>query len=146
MVINYNTFKYPGKFDKTVTVVSGKAEDQSQTIHIVGNVKPIPMGEMEVTPRKTTLSGLIAGRECPAKVVLKNAGNALMTMSRIESRKFRTVYWEGRLTIPAGESAQVDFKVTPKKQGRFMDIILIHSDARNDIGKGYKAVLIGKAQ
>ena len=146
LTINYNTFKYPGKFDKTVTVVTGNATDQSQLIHIVGDVQPMPMGEMEIVPRKIILEGLIAGKKCTAKIVLKNTGNALMTVSKIESHKFKTVYWKGIQTIPAGKSAQINFMIAPQNKGKFMDILFVHSDARNDIGNGYKAVLIGDAQ
>ncbi|NDV19846.1 DUF1573 domain-containing protein [Pseudodesulfovibrio sp. JC047] len=146
MTIRYNTFKYPGKFDKTITVSTGDGPESQQVIHIVGFVDPIPMGVMEVTPRKTVVKGLTAGTPCPATVVIKNGGDAPMTMTSIVSRKFKTTYWEGTLIVDSGQSASVTFDVTPSKTGRFMDIIMLYSDARNDIGKGYKAVLIGQAQ
>jgi len=146
MVISYNTFKYPGAFDKTVTVFTGEGKDESQTVHIVGYVEPVPMGVMEVVPRKTVVSGLEAGKASPAKIVLKNAGDAPMTVTAIKSRKFKTVYWQGEITLAPGESTPVAFVVKPKKQGRFMDIVMVHSDARNDIGKGFKAVLTGTAE
>ena len=69
-----------------------------------------------------------------------------MTVSKIESHKFKTVYWKGIQTIPAGKSAQINFMIAPQNKGKFMDILFVHSDARNDIGNGYKAVLIGDAQ
>lgn len=143
MVITYHTFKYPGKFDKTVHVFSGPDGKTEDVIHILGYVKPIPMGVMEVTPRKTQLGVLTSGKPNPVKVVVANAGDAAMTVTSVESRKFNTVYWAGKLTVEPGQSASVAFAVRPDKPGLFMDIIMIHSDARNDIGDGYKAVLIG---
>ncbi len=146
MVISYNTFKYPGKFDKTVTVSTGESKANQQIIHIVGYVEPIPMGVMEVTPRKTSVDGLSNGKATPAKIMIKNAGDAPMIVTAIKSRKFKTTYWQGSLKLEAGQTAPVEFLVTPNKSGRFMDIIMVYSDARNDIGKGYKAVLIGQAK
>jgi len=146
MVISYDTFKYPGKFDKTISVFTGIGKENSQTVHIVGYVEPIPMGVMEVTPRKTKLTGLVNGKFTSAKIMIKNAGDAPMVVTSLQSRKFKTTYWEGKITLKAGESAAIEFAVKPKKIGRFMDIIMVHSDARNDIGKGYKAVLIGEAK
>lgn len=146
MEISYNTYKYPGKFDKTVHVFTGKDGKTEDVIHIVGYVEPIPMGVMEVVPRKTVLGSLKSGKSNAVKVVLKNAGDAPMVVSTIKSRKTNTVYWTGKITLKAGESTPVEFEVTPKKSGRFMDIIMVHSDARNDIGKGYKAVLMGSAE
>ena len=36
--------------------------------------------------------------------------------------------------------------IKPAEPGRFLDTILIYSDARNDIGKGYKGILSGTAK
>ncbi|BDQ37031.1 hypothetical protein SYK_13910 [Pseudodesulfovibrio nedwellii] len=146
MVISYNTFKYPGKFDKTVTVSTGEGKESQQTIHIVGYVDPIPMGVMVVTPRKTTVEGLVNGKATPTKIMIKNSGDASMTVTAVKSRKFKTTYWQGALKLEAGQTAPIEFLVTPNKLGRFMDIIMVYSDARNDIGKGYKAVLIGETK
>lgn len=146
MVISYNTFKYPGKFNKTVTVLTGEGEEDSQVIHIVGNVDPIPMGVMEVTPRKTPVTGLAAGKATVAKITVRNAGDAPMTVSAVKSHKFNVTYWQGDLKIAPGRSTAIEFEVKPGKAGRFMDIIMVHSDARNDIGKGYKAVLTGEVE
>lgn len=140
MTIKYNTYKYPGKFDKTVHIVSGENED---IIHVIGNVSPIPMGKMEVSPRKTVINGLQKNKTSLVGVNIKNIGDAPMVVSRITSRKTKVTYWEGSQKIPAGKTLTIDIAVTPSKEGRFMDIIMVHSDARNDIGKGYKAVVIG---
>lgn len=145
-MIRYNTYKYPGKFEKSVTVFTGKDDAKGQTISIVGFVDPIPMGVMEVEPRKTPVDGLKAGKACPAKILVKNTGDAPMTVTAVKSQKFKATYWEGTLVIQPGQSAPVEFAVSPAEAGRFMDIIMVHSDARNDIGKGYKAVLTGEAE
>lgn len=104
------------------------------------------MGVMEVTPRKTLVDGLVNGKTTPARIMIKNTGDAPMTVTAVTSHKFKTTYWQGELTLAAGESAPVEFELKPQNQGRFMDIIMVYSDARNDIGKGYKAVLMGAAK
>lgn len=143
MIINYNTFKYPGKFDKTVTVFTGKGKEDAQVIHIVGYVEPVPMGVMEVNPRKVDLGTLAAGKANAVTLTVRNAGDAPMLVTKVESQKFRKTYWQGELTVPAGQSAAIALTLDGLEPGRFLDMILVHSDARNDIGKGYKAVLIG---
>lgn len=143
MSIRYNTYKYPGKFDKTVHIFSGDNED---VIHVIGNVTPIPMGKMEVTPRKTVVKGLQKGVENNVGITVKNVGDAPMIVTKIVSKKKKATYWKGKRHIKAGSSAVITIPVTPQKSGRFMDIIMLYSDARNDIGKGYKAVLTGTVQ
>ncbi|WP_272699491.1 DUF1573 domain-containing protein [Desulfovibrio sp. Fe33] len=143
MVITYHTLKYPGKFDKTVHVFSGGEGKTEDVIHILGHVDPIPMGVMEIDPRKVDLGTLAADR--PNKVSLKvaNAGDAPMKVTAVKSQKFGKTYWVGELTVPAGQSADIAVTLEGLKAGRFLDMVMVYSDARNDIGKGYKAVLIG---
>lgn len=146
MVITYHTYKYPGKFDKTVHVFSGADGKTEDVIHILGYVDPIPMGVMEVSPRKTELGALSVGGPNPVAVVVVNAGDAPMTVTSIESAKFHAGYWQGSVQVAPGEKRSIAFEVSPAAPGQYLDIIMVHSDARNDIGKGYKAVLVGTAK
>ncbi len=125
---------------------TGDGKENAQVVHIVGYVEPIPMGVMEVNPRKVDLGTLAADR--PNKVSLKvaNAGDAPMKVTAVKSQKFAKTYWEGELTVPAGQSADIAVTLEGLKAGRFLDMVLVYSDARNDIGKGYKAVLIGNVE
>lgn len=146
MVITYHTFKYPGKFDKTVHVFTGPDGKTEDVIHILGHVDPVPMGVMEVEPRKVDLGGLAAGKANHVTLTVTNAGDASMNVSAVKSQKSGETYWTGNLTVAPGESSPIGFSVTPTKAGPFLDVVMIHSDARNDIGKGYKTVLVGKAE
>ena len=76
MSIKYNTFKYPGKFDKTVTIFTGPDGKEETVIHLVGNVDPIPMGVIAMEPRKTEVGELNVNKGNKVQVVLKNTGNA----------------------------------------------------------------------
>lgn len=143
MVITYHTFKYPGKFDKTVHVFTGADGKTEDVIHILGYVDPIPMGVMEVEPRKVELGTLKAGLPNDVSLTVTNAGDAPMTVTALKSQKFHKTYWQGELVVPSGQSAQIAFTLEGLPSGRFLDMVMVHSDARNDIGKGYKAVLIG---
>lgn len=146
MVITYHTFKFPGKFDKTVHVFSGSDGKTEDVIHILGYVNPIPMGVMEMDPRKVELGTLAAGRDNTVKLFVANTGDAPMKVSGVESQKFHKVYWQGEEIVAPGQTATLELTISPEKAGRFLDIVMVHSDARNDIGKGYKAVLLGKAE
>ena len=67
------------------------------------DVNPIPMGVMEVAPRKTSVTGLVSGKSTSARIMIKNAGDAPMVVTAIKSRKFKTTYWQGDLKIEAGQ-------------------------------------------
>ena len=125
---------------------TGKGKENEQVITIQGYVDPIPMGVMEVEPRKVPVGDLAAGKDNAFALKVRNAGDAPMKVSAVKSQKFDKTYWEGDVTVAAGETASLEMELTPAKPGRFLDIVMIYSDARNDIGKGYKAVLLGTAK
>jgi hypothetical protein len=148
--ITYKTYKYAGKFDKSVSVFSGPDGQEETVIRLVGNVEPMPMGVIRMEPRKTDVGLLSANEENEAQVLLENTGDAALSVSRIISTKSDFVYFdssnEGPMVLDAGEKRTVRLSLKPDKPGRFLDTILIYSDARNDIGKGYKALLVGEAK
>jgi hypothetical protein len=150
LVITYNTFKYDGKFDKTVNIFTGSKGKDETIIRLVGMVDPIPMGIIEMTPRKTEVGELVLKKDNTVQIVLKNTGDAPLTVSRVASQKFDKVYFdgnkEGPIPIPAGEQRTLKITIAPTKAGRFLDSILIFSDARNDIGNGYKGILAGEVK
>jgi hypothetical protein len=124
--------------------VEGKDET---VIRLAGYVDPIPMGVIEMSPRKTELGNLQLNKENAIRIILKNTGDAPLTVTRIVSQKFKTVYFDSGQTaikvIMAGEEAPFILKIIPNEAGRFLDSLLIYSDARNDIGNGYKGILTG---
>jgi hypothetical protein len=145
--ITYQTYKYPGKFDKSVSVFTGPGGEEKTVIRLVGKVDPVPMGVIAMEPRKTDVGLLTANKENEVQIVIKNTGDATLTVSRIESTTNDSVYFDaekkGPMVLAAGEKKTAKFFVSPSQPGRFLDVIFIYSDARNDIGKGYKALLSG---
>ncbi len=150
LMITYNTYKYPGKFDKTVTVFTGPDGEEETVIHLMGNVDPIPMGVIAMEPRKTVVGELIAKEENPVQINITNEGDAPLKITRVYSTKFKKEYYNAEnsegIEIDAGKTYTMALTVTPPAQGRFLDIILIYSDARNDIGEGYKGLISGTAE
>jgi hypothetical protein len=108
------------------------------------------MGVIGVEPRKTDVGVLTANSENEVQIVIENTGDAALSVSRIESTKHDAVYFDaeksGAIVLAAGEKHTTKFFVKPDQPGRFLDTIFIHSDARNDTGKGYKALLSGEAK
>jgi hypothetical protein len=108
------------------------------------------MGVISVEPRKTEVGDLAVNRKNEVEIVIKNEGDAALTVSRIVSTKFDTEYFAAGdsdgIEIAAGQKQTVKLLVTPAGPGRFLDTIFLYSDARNDIGKGYKAILSGEAK
>ena len=116
----------------------------------MGQVEPIPMGVIEMVPRKTEIGSLALNKARSVSIVLKNTGDAQLTVTKISSQKFNTVYFDGEkngpVVIPAGQTQTIQILIAPTKAGRFLDSILIFSDARNDIGNGYKGILAGEVK
>lgn len=148
--MTYNTLKYAGKFDKTVTIAYGPDGKEQSVLHLKGYVDPIPMGVMELVPRKTEVGEMQVNREYKAPIVLKNAGDAPLTLTKITSQKFGTVYFDGsragNIVIEAGKEHTLTLTLKPTETGRYLDSLLIFSDARNDVGRGYKGILSGTVQ
>ncbi len=147
--INYKTYKFPGKFDKQVYIETNLPDQARQTINIHGFVDAMPMGELEVAPRKIVVKELIKGQETLVPVHVKNVGNDILTLTNIVSKKHKTVLYDaavkGTIVLAPGESRIVNIPVTPAKAGRFLDFFMIHStDGRNVYEKGYKAVVVGQ--
>jgi hypothetical protein len=101
-------------------------------------------------PRKTEVGELEANRENEVQVVIENDGDASFTISRIVSQNSDEEYFkagEGKgIEIAPGRSAAIKFSVRPEEPGRYLERIIIYSDARNDIGKGYTGLLSGTAK
>lgn len=133
-----------------MTVFSGPDGKDETVIALKGFVEAIPMGKLEMVPRKTTVGALKTGHENVVSILLENVGDAHLTVTKVVSRKFDTVYFDGsatgNITIQAGQTQNFKFRVTPPQSGEFIDIIMIYSDGRNDTGDGYKGVLAGKAE
>ena len=158
LVIHYKTYKYPGAFNKSVSVftssnggLEGSLQGEEETvIRLVGNVDPMPMGVIKMEPRKTEVGELIANDTNEVQIVLENEGDAPLTITRIVSTKFDTEYFvageDGGIEIAPGQNHTMKLVIKPENPGKFLDTILIYSDARNDIGKGYKGLLSGEAK
>ena len=147
--INYKTYKFPGKFDKQVYIETSLPEQAKETINIHGFVDAMPMGELEVAPRKIVVKGLIKGQESLVPMLVKNVGNDTLTLTNIVSKKHKTVLYDaaikGSIVLAPGESRIVKLPVTPTKAGRFLDFFMVHAtDGRNVYDKGYKAVVVGQ--
>lgn len=123
---------------------------EETVIRLIGNVDPMPMGVLRMEPRKTEVGELEVNRENEVRVVIENDGDAAFTISRIVSQKSDQEYFkaeEGKgIEIAPGKNATVKFTVRPEEPGRYLERILIYSDARNDIGKGYAGLLSGTAR
>ena len=146
LTIVYNTYKFPGKFNKFVTVFTDSDAQKELRIDINGFVKAIPMGVLEVKPRKLELGEVNIGVASTETIVIKNTGDATMKVTKVVSKKHKTVYFEGAVSIMAGKSAEIPFSVIASKSGRYLDYVLIHSDARNVTKKGYKVVVTATAK
>ncbi len=151
LTISYNTWKFPGKFEKYVTVFSGAEGKERNVITMTGYVDPVPMGVVTVKPRKLEVGDLPLGKATAKQMVIENTGNAPLSITKVESKKFQTVYFDasqagGPLQIKPGASAAIKLSLKPNKVGRYLDYVMIHGEARNLTDSGYKVVVLGNAK
>ncbi len=115
-------------------------------ISLIGNVDAIPMGVLTVDPRKISVGNIKINVSTKFGVTMKNTGNAPMVVTRLVSKKFKTVYYDALkskgIVLAPGESRTVEVSIKAEKLGRYLDYILIHSNARNGTKKGYKVVVV----
>lgn len=147
MRIVYNTFKFPGKFEKYVNIFTGADGKEDHQIVLVGYVDPIPMGVVEVEPRKIDAGDLTLGQAKTVSLTIKNVGDADMLVTKVYSKKAETVHFDGQtagpLTVKPGASVELPLELKPTEAGKYLDYVMIDSDARNVTDKGYKVVLVG---
>ena len=145
--ITYTTFKFIGKFEKFIWVET-KEIPEKYTITMVGDVTPMPMGVLEVKPRKVNVGDAKVGVATSASVTIKNVGDATMNIFKVASTKSKEVFYDSekseKIAIAPGETKAIPINVTPTKAGRYLDYVQIYSDARNVTEKGYKVVVAAK--
>ncbi len=132
-----------------MTVTYGEIPVEELVISLVGNVDPVPMGVLTVKPRKIAVGDIKINALTTFYLTMKNTGNAPMIVTRIVSKKFKTVYFDAilsrEITIAPGESRTVEVTFKAEKAGRYLDYIMVHSNARNVTQKGYKVVIVASA-
>ena len=147
MIITYNTYKFPGKFEKFVTIFTDINNNAEYRVDITGFVKAIPMGVLEVKPRKISLGGgFKTGSVIPVSFEIANTGDFDMEVTRIVLKKKKTILFDaahsGVIIIKPGKKEKIETTITSDTSGRMLDYAMIHSDARNVTKKGYKVVVV----
>jgi len=148
--IVYDTYKFPGKFEKYVTLAWGEDGREQTVITMVGDVDPIPMGVLDVAPRKVEAGNMVVGKAVGLTISVKNTGDAPMRVDKIEAQKSGTIFLDaakgGPMTLKPGEEKSLPVSVTATAPGNFVEYVMIFSDARNVTDKGYKVVVVGTAK
>lgn len=132
-----------------MTVFTDREERKQHVIEIIGYVDPIPMGVLEVRPRKVSAGEIRVDRPAQLVIPMKNTGDADMIVTRVVSKKHGTVYFDattgGDMSLRPGETREVPIQIVAAKPGRYLDYVMIHSNARNVTARGYKVVVLGTA-
>lgn len=145
MTIVYNTYKFPGRFNKLVTVATDIDGGANFEIELNGYVDPIPMGVLKVDNRKILIEYAIALDTRTIEIPIRNTGDADLVITKVISKKRGTLYYDqkkdGPFIIKADKTRALSLSITLPEKGRYMDSVMIHSDARNVTAKGYKLIL-----
>lgn len=148
--ITYDTYKFPGKFEKYVTLVWGEGGRKKTVVTLVGDVDPIPMGVLDVTPRKIAAGDMAVGKPVTLSFSITNTGDAPMKVEKVLGQKSGAVFFDaakdGHMTLAPGQERNVSITVTAPAPGSYVEYVLVHSDARNVTDKGYKVVIVGTAK
>ncbi|OPX41807.1 MAG: hypothetical protein B1H13_00085 [Desulfobacteraceae bacterium 4484_190.3] len=108
------------------------------------------MGVIEVKPRKVSAGEIKVGSPVKLTIKVKNTGDADMDITKVVSKKHGTVYFDaataGKMVIRPNETKIIPVEIVAKKPGRYLDYVMIHSNARNVTDKGYKVVVVAMAK
>ena len=107
----------------------------------------MPMGVIEVDPRKANLGTLKLNARQTVKFTVYNKGTAPLKISKVYLQKSGTVQFDGKkngdLIIDQGKNKQITASFDVKKTGRFLELVIFECDARNSSKKGYKTIMLG---
>jgi hypothetical protein len=146
----YNTLNFPGPFEKSVTVFTDIPDQPSLVISLKGTVQAMPMGKIQVEPRKIELGAIKPGTVVTPSVTIANIGNAPLVIDRIQACKGNTVYFDGQkegpLEIPAGGQRDLQLQIAAPQAGNLIEAICIQSNARNSGKRGYVIMAMGKVE
>lgn len=146
----YNTYKFPGKFEKYVTLVPSSGSGSKTVITLRGTVDPLPMAVLKVDPRKVTAGDMKVGVPVRLNLTVVNTGDADLVIRQIAAKKAgETPYDAGRegpLRMAPGETRNLPIHVTARSEGDFLDCVLIYAGARNVTENAYKVVVTGEAR
>lgn len=113
-------------------------------IELNGYVDPIPMGVLKVDKRKIIIEPARALETQAIEIPIRNTGDADLVVTKVISKKRGTLYYDqkkdGRFIIEAGKTRTLPLSITLPEKGRYMDSVMIHSNARNVTSKGYKLI------
>ena len=148
--IVYNTYKFPGKFEKFVYIELEGEKGEPETITLRGEVEPIPMGVLEVNPRKLDAGKMGLNQPARLELEIRNVGDADLRVRSIVSQKQEKQHYnaekDGELIITPGAAKSLPLTVEARQKGRFMDYIMIHADGGVVSGVGYKVVVVGQCE
>lgn len=146
LIIIYHTYKFPGKFEKYVTVFTDQGYQEKNIITITGYVEAIPMGVLDVETRKITAGEIMINEPAILVIKVKNTGDADLEIMKAEQKKQGTVFFDGtksgNMVIHPGETREIPFKIMGKEPGQYLDYIILYSNARNVTEQGYKVVVV----
>ena len=103
------------------------------------------MAKIMVEPRKTKLGTIRLNTEKKMPLTISNTGDAPLTITKIYSKRSDTIYYDAAekaaIEIAAGKSKRIEIAVTPRKAGRFIEVIQLKCNARNAGAKGIYQIL-----
>ena len=102
------------------------------------------MGVMKVDKRKIVIESARALATQAIEIPIRNTGDADLAITKVISKKRGTLYYDqkkdGPFIIKADKTRALPLSITLPEKGRYMDSVMIHSDARNVTAKGYKLI------
>ena len=144
--ITFDTTGSPGPFRKTVTISTGNLDQKEITVTIEGTVKEAPAAKIQVTPRRVDFGTIKRGSVKRQQFTVTNTGTLPLFIKRVYVKGSGTPFFEGSregdMVIEPGRTKRIELAIrTDKDGGRFQELILIESNAKNATKGGYVIVV-----
>ena len=148
--IIYDTKERPGIFRKKVMIKTDMpGQKRPFLVRLEGTVKESVVSKIRVKPRIIDIGAV--GRDFFKKhtFTIMNIGSAPLIITKIYSKRSNTLYFDGerentKMVIDPKDSKQIELDIKVFKEGAFIDLIYIESNARNSLDRGYILMIKGQ--
>jgi hypothetical protein len=131
--VSLDTHGYSGRMTRYVYLISNDAESPRRELSITADIEVPPMPKIELDRYNIDLGLSLEGESPSAKVVIRNIGELELSVEMAhEQVKFFSPNGKAiqfPLMIPAGKSAEVEFRFPPQTRvGSLRDYVIVRSN------------------
>lgn len=124
--IQFNPSGYVGDVAKYIYISNSDPENQLLTVKMTGVVAYV----LNPSPAYVYFNNLREGKKDSTEVMLTNTGNQTLAITRIDVPSKEIIFKLSKRRLMPGESAKIDFYLTPPNRRDVDGYVVIHTTSR----------------